>query len=157
MRIHHQKDFWSGVMFLCVGLAFAIGATEYRLGASARPGPGFFPLGLGALLACFGLVIALNALRPLREADGESRRIGRIAWRPLLVIVASIAIFGATLPQLGLAISLPLLVTVISLAGDEFHWRGVLISALVLTLGSWAVFVYGLGLVIPVWPVFFGG
>lgn len=156
LKIGHQKDFWSGVMFLCVGLGFAIGATNYNLGASARPGPGYFPLGLGALLACFGAVIALNALRP-SDQKAEETRFGAVAWKPLLVIVASIAIFGATLPRLGLAISLPLLVLIISLAGDEFSWKGVVINALVLTIGSWAVFVYGLGLVIPVWPTFLGG
>ena len=154
MQLKHPKDFWSGVMFCAVGIGFAIGATDYRLGASARPGPGYFPLGLGILLALFGAVITVNALRA--RMHDEAQRIGAFAWRPLLVIVASIALFGAVLPRLGLAISLPLLVILISFAGDEFRWKGVLVSAFALTLGSWAVFVYGLGLVIPVWPTFLG-
>ena len=40
MKIKSQKDFWSGLMFVVVGLAFAWGATNYNFGTSARPGPG---------------------------------------------------------------------------------------------------------------------
>jgi hypothetical protein len=46
------------------------------------------------------------------------------------------------------------LIAMSSLAGDEFRWRGVIVSAAVLTVGSWLVFVWGLKLTIPVWPTF---
>ena len=48
----------------------------------------------------------------------------------------------------------PVLIAISSLAGDEFHWKGVAANALVLTLGSWFIFVWGLKLTIPVWPQF---
>ena len=88
----------------------------------------------------------------IESAEGDP--IGPIAWRPLLVIVGAIALFGLALPRLGLVVTLPLLVFISSLAGDEFHWRDALISAVVLTAGSWVIFVWGLKLTIPVWPVF---
>ena len=44
---------------------------------------------------------------------------------------------------------------VASLAGDEFSLRDSLINAAVLTVGSWAVFIWGLNLIIPLWPTFF--
>jgi hypothetical protein len=43
-----------------------------------------------------------------------------------------------------------------ALAGDEFHWKDAIISIVVLTLGSWLIFIYGLKLVIPLWPTFIG-
>jgi hypothetical protein len=153
MHPKSQKDFWSGVMFVVVGTAFAIGATNYSMGASARPGPGYFPLGLGVLLALIGAAVIFRSLT-VRSADGD--RIGAVAWRPLAIIVASILLFALTLPSLGIAVALPLLVIVISFAGDEFRWKGVVANAAVLTFGSWLVFVKGLGLVIPVWPAFIG-
>ena len=64
------------------------------------------------------------------------------------------AIFGVALPRLGMAISLPILIIICSLAGDEFHWRGVIISSVVLSIGSWIIFILGLKLVIPLWPTF---
>ena len=45
MKIKSQKDFWSGVMFVVMGVAFAWGATNYNFGSSARPGPGYLPIG----------------------------------------------------------------------------------------------------------------
>jgi len=154
MKIKSQRDFVSGLMFLVVGIAFAWGATEYSFGTSARPGPGYFPFGLGILLAILGAFVLFKALT-LESEGGDP--IGRIAWRPLLIIVAAVAVFGFALPRLGLICTLPLLITLSALAGSEFHWRDVLISSVVLTLGSWALFIWGLKLTIPVWPVFING
>ena len=54
VQIKSQKDFWSGVMFILAGVGFAWGATNYNFGSAARPGPGYFPFGLGILLAMTG-------------------------------------------------------------------------------------------------------
>lgn len=154
MKIKSQRDFWSGLLFVVVGVSFAWGATEYSFGTSARPGPGYFPFGLGILLALLGALVLFKALT-LESAEGDP--IGTIAWRPLLVIVAAIVLFGVALPRLGLACSLPLLITLSALAGSEFRWRDVLVSSFVLTVGSWALFILGLKLTIPLWPVYFTG
>ena len=154
MKIKSQKDFWSGIMFVVVGVAFALGATSYSFGSSARPGPGYFPLGLGVLQAVLGAFILFKSL--VVETD-SGEPIGRWAWKPLLTIALSVAVFAWALPLLGMAIALPLLITISSLAGDEFHWKDVILNCLVLTIGSWAVFILGLKLVIPVWPKFITG
>ncbi|MEO6030912.1 MAG: tripartite tricarboxylate transporter TctB family protein, partial [Burkholderiaceae bacterium] len=80
--------------------------------------------------------------------------VGKIAWRPLLVIVGAIVVFGATITSLGMIIAIPILVIFTSFAGDDFRWPSVLISSVVLTFASWAVFVWALGLIIPIWPSF---
>ncbi len=154
MKIKSQRDFWSGLLFLVVGVVFAWGATEYSFGESARPGPGYFPFGLGILLALLGGLVLFKALT-LESENGDP--IGTIAWRPLIIIVASIAIFGIALPRLGLACTLPILITLSALASSEFHWRDVLISSVVLTVGSWALFIWGLKLTIPLWPIYVTG
>lgn len=151
MKIKSQKDFWSGLMFLAVGIGFAWGATNYSFGVAARPGPGYFPFGLGILLAILGGFILFESL-VVETEDGEP--IGPWAWKPLLIITFSVVMFGFILPRLGMLISLPILIVVCSLAGDEFHWKDALISVVVLTLGSWLIFIKGLSLVIPVLPPF---
>jgi hypothetical protein len=153
VKIKSQRDFWSGLMFVVVGVVFAVGATNYSMGTSARPGPGYFPLILSILMALLGGFVLFKSLTI--EVEGGDP-IGDIAWRPLLVIVAAIAVFGAALPRLGLVITVPILILMTSLAGDEFKWKGVLATAIVLTVGSWAIFVLGLKLVIPMWPWFVG-
>lgn len=149
MKIKSQRDFWAGLMFLVAGLAFAYGATNYNFGQSARPGPGYFPFGLGILLAILGAIVLFKALTI--EVEGGDP-IGRFPWRPLIIVLGAIVGFGFLLPRLGLAITLPLLIIVSAMAGDEFHWGEALMNAVVLTFFSWLVFDKGLGLTIPLWP-----
>ena len=153
MRLRNAEDFWSGLMFTVVGIGFAIGATNYSFGHSARPGPGYFPFGLGLLLALLGVSILVKAFVGARDED-DGRNDLPIAWRPLGIVVAAIVLFGLALPRLGMALTLPLLIVVISLAGDQFRWRDVVLNSLILTVGSWAVFIKGLGLTLPLWPAF---
>ncbi len=172
MKIKSERDFWAGLMFIVIGAIFAAGAMNYSMGPacpaqdpcstslyarftqlSAHPGAGYFPLGLSLLLMLLGAVVLFKALTI--ESEGGDP-IGGFAWRPLGVIVVAIAIFGVMLEPVGMAVTIPVLVFVVSLAGDEFHWKGVLANAVVLTVGSWAIFVLGLKLTIPVWPSFLG-
>lgn len=153
MKIKSERDFWSGLMFLVVGIGFAWGATNYSFGNSARPGPGYFPFGLGILLAVLGAMVLFKALT-IETEDGE--KVGSFAWKPLIVILVAVGVFGAILPRLGLLISLPLLVAVSSWASDEFSWKATVINAVVLTAMSWVIFVKGLSLTIPVLPTFIG-
>lgn len=151
MKIKSQRDFWSGLMFIGIGLAFAWGATNYSFGNSARPGPGYFPFGLGILMALLGAAVLFKAMTI--ESEGGDP-IGAFAWKPLIIIVGSMVLFGLLLPRLGMFIALPLLVVTSALAGDEFHPVEALINAAVITAFSWLVFIYGLNLTIPLKPWF---
>jgi hypothetical protein len=151
LKIKSMRDFLSGLMFIGTGVAFAVGATNYSMGTSARPGAGYFPLLLSVILALLGAVVLFKSLTI--ETEGGDP-VGDIAWRPLLVIVGSITVFGFALPRLGMFLTLPLLIIMISFAGNEFKWKGVLITSAVLTAGSWFIFIWGLNLTIPLKPWF---
>ena|SRR6187402_3615640 len=153
MKIKSERDFWAGMMFLVIGVAFAWGATTYSFGSSARPGPGYFPFGLGVLLALLGALELFKALTI--EAEGGAP-VGDIAWKPLIVILFAVALFGVALPRLGLVITLPLMVLISSWASDEFSWKATVGNAIVLILMSWLIFIKGLSLIIPMWPTVFG-
>jgi hypothetical protein len=153
MRIKSERDFWAGLMFLVMGVVFAWGALSYSFGSSARPGPGYFPFGLGVMLALIGAFILFEALT-IETDDGEP--VGTIAWRPLLMLTLSVLLFAVLTPRFGIVVSIPVLVVVASLASDEFGWPAALIGAVVLTVFSWLVFIKGLGLTVPVLPVGFG-
>ena len=88
----------------------------------------------------------------IETEDGEP--VGQIAWKPLIVILVSVALFGALLPRLGLFITLPILVLMASWASDEFSLKGTIVSAIFLDVFSWAIFIKGLGLTIPLLPTF---
>ena len=151
MRIRSQQDFWSGLMCLVAGIAFAVGATNYTFGNSAQPGPGYFPLCLGIILALLGVMIALGALT---NKSNDDEKVGAIAWRPLIAIVGSVVVFGLLLPRLGLIVTMPFVVVTASAASSEFGWKASMMNAGVLAVTSWLIFVKALGLAIPILPAF---
>ena len=159
MRIKSQKDFFAGLMFLLVGLAFAWGAGSYSVGTGARMGPGYFPMVLGVLLSVLGLIVTLTAL-VVETPDGD--QVGSFAWKPLIFIIAGNLVFGASigglpsigLPPMGLIFGIFALTFVASNAGDEFKFKEVLILAVILSVFSYAAFIMLLKLQFPVWPTF---
>jgi hypothetical protein len=162
VKIKSQKDFFAGLMFLAVGVAFAWGATTYNIGSGARMGPGYFPLLLGILLAIIGMVITFEA-RTVETQDGE--KIGKWAFKPLFFILAANFTFGVLLggvpsmgiPAMGLIVGIYALTFIASLAGNEFSAKGVFVLATVLAIGSYVAFVWALKLQFPVWPSFITG
>lgn len=150
MKVKSQRDFFSGLLLIFVGAAFAIGATGYNFGAAVRPGPGYFPFGLGIILAILGVIVFVTSF-VRRCTDGDP--IGAIPWRPLICVVGAIVFFAVGLPRLGFVIAFPLMIVLTSYASTEFTWKGALLTALVLTVASYLIFIFGLQLNIPVWPV----
>ena len=162
MNIKSQKDFFSGLLFIVVGGAFAYGATNYSVGTGARMGPGYFPLLLGIILALLGAVVTFKSL-VVETPDGD--KIGKWAWKPLFFIIASNLLFGVLLgglpsvgiPPMGMVVAIFGLVVVSSLAGQSFKLKEVLILATVLAVMSYLAFVVLLKLQFPVWPSFIVG
>ncbi len=162
MGIKSQKDFFSGVMFMAVGIAFAWGATNYKIGDGARMGPGYFPLMLGVLLAVLGAVITFKAL-VVETVDGD--KIGSWAWKPLFFIILANLMFGLMLgglpsikfPAFGLIAAIYALTFIAANAGEEFKFKEVLVLATVLAIMSYLAFIVLLKLQFPVWPAFITG
>ncbi|TAG37058.1 MAG: tripartite tricarboxylate transporter TctB family protein [Polaromonas sp.] len=162
MNIKSQKDFFSGLMFMGVGIAFAWGATTYKVGEGARMGPGYFPLMLGVLMAVLGMAITFKSL-VVETVGGD--KIGRWAWKPLVYVIAANLLFGVLLgglpsiklPAMGLIIGIYVLTFVASMAESGWKLKNTLILATVLAVGSYVAFVKVLKLQFAVWPAFITG
>jgi len=150
MHIKNQQDFWSGLMFSAVGIAFALGATKYSMGTAARMGPGYFPFWLGVLLALLGAVVALGALR----AKAEETKVDPFHWKVAGIIIGSTVLCGLTFQFLGVYISIFLLVALCSIAAHDYHWQISFATGIFMALFTWLAFIEGLGLVFPRWPSF---
>lgn len=150
MRIRNHRDFWTGIMFLVLGVLFVVFSQAYQLGTPARMGPGFFPTMLGALMALLGAAIVWQSV----AAGSREERVGSIGWRELFLILVSVAVFAVALPWLGSVIAIALLIGISAVASHEFSWKETAISIVVLLIMSELVFVKGLELQFPVWPKF---
>ena len=146
--IRNPKDFWAGILFIAFGLAAVIIARDYAMGTAGRMGPGYFPRGLGSILIILGLVLSVRALR-LRGA-----KIQFGSFKPLLIVLGSVLVFGLAAPKLGLIVATILLIVISSAASHEFRWKEAVISSLILAAFTLAAFVYGLKLQLPTWPWF---
>ena len=145
-QIRHPKDFFSGLIFIVVGIIALIIGREYSLGTATRMGPGYFPALLGGLLTLLGAIIAARSL----VLTGA--RVDAIHWRPLILILASMLTFAALLEPAGVVISTVALVVVGCLASSESRLRDMIILIVFLLAVALGLFVYGLGLPIKVWP-----
>lgn len=162
MNIKSQKDFFSGLLFTAVGVAFAWGATNYSIGTGARMGPGYFPLMLGILMAIVGAIITFKSL-VVETEDGE--KVGAWAWKSLFFVIAANLVFGVLLgglpsigwPAMGMIAAIYALTFVAGLASDEFNFREVMILATVLAVLSYLGFIVLLKLQFPAWPAFITG
>ncbi len=162
MNIKSQKDFFSGLMFMIVGVAFAWGASSYNVGTGARMGPGYFPLMLGILLAIIGAAVTFTSL--VVETVGGNK-MGKWAWKPLFCIIAANVVFGILLaglpaiklPAFGMIVGIYALVFIASIAEAGWKFKTTFILATILAVGSYLAFVVALKLQFPVWPAFITG
>lgn len=150
IQVKNPQDFWAGLLFLAFGVAALILGRDYTVGTAARMGPGYFPLMLGVILSALGLIIAVRAMA-VRVGGGA---IGRIAFKPLLLILLSVAAFGLLLERAGFLIAAFACMMIAAKAGDEFKLHEALIVAIVMTALCWLIFVFGLKLTMPVLPPF---
>jgi len=149
--VRSPKDFVAGLMFIVVGIAAIVIASNYTLGTAARMGPGYFPRILGLLLIALGGVIALRGLRTQGIAIAAWR------WRPTIVVLFSVVLFGLIVTYAGLALSTVILIVLASTASSEFRWKEALISGILLAALAVGVFIVGLKLQLPIWPTFLTG
>jgi putative tricarboxylic transport membrane protein len=146
MHIRSPKDFWAGLLFVALGAAFVVLALQYRLGDLHRIGPGLFPTLIGSVLVGLGLIVAGRALVLAGPA------IERIQARPLLVSLAAIVLFGLALQWLGVVAAIAILVLVGAYSSRDVRILQVLALAAFLIVFSVAIFVWLLGLPLPLWP-----
>ena len=149
--IGRSKDFWSGVMFLAAGGGFVGFGRKHPLGTAMIMGPAYFPTVLGALLALIGFILIGRAM--LRPGPA----VGRLAYGPLALVTASTVLFAVLLRRLGLAGALFLLVVLSAYASARFRWPVALALAVGLAVGSSILFVWLLGLPLPILGTWLGG
>jgi hypothetical protein len=148
----NKRDLVSGGIVAATGLFFALTALRtLPIGTTLRMGPGYFPFAVGLLVAALGIAITVGALRPEGEAP-----LTPLSLRPLVLIPGAILASLATVRGAGLVPAVFLVVVISRAADRESRLAGTLVIALTLCALTAAIFVYGLGLPIPMfgpwWP-----
>jgi hypothetical protein len=146
--IRNPRDFYAGLIFVAFGVVALAMVQAYAIGTAARMGPGYFPRLLGILLVVGGGIQALIGLRSKPEFAVEWH------WRPLFTLLIGVALFIVMTPWLGLIAAALVMSFVASAASREFRWQEALLVGVILGGAATALFVWGLGVPLPVWPWF---
>lgn len=141
-----SKDAITGALFVGVGLAALYLGSDYVVGTPTEMGPGFFPRALCWMLVALGTIVLFRAL----VAGGDHP--SAFALRPLFFIMTSIVAFAALLPVLGFALASAAGVALSIAAGRDAPLLESVLLIVGLTAASAAIFIFGLGLPIPLWP-----
>ena len=146
-ELRNNKRFLAGLMFLAIGAVAIWMAQDYPIGSALRMGPGYFPIVLSGIMVLFGiyeLVLGIMKSDPVK---------GNWSIRALIVLPLAAVLFGILMEHGGFIPALVVLVFASAAASNEFKFMEVLISAVVLTIGSVGLFIYGLGLPYPLFSL----
>lgn len=151
MRLHIRspKDFWSGLIFVSVGIAAVVLGRDYERGSAGMMGPGYFPTALGALLALIGGVAVARSFVMRGEA------IGRFALGKAFLILAAVVLFAVLIRGAGLAPTLVVLTLVAGCANPVPRHAQYAALAIGMAVFCVVVFVYALGLPVQAFGTWF--
>ncbi len=148
LSLLRRKNVLAGLLFIVVAAIGLWASRDYPIGTATRMGTGYVPrllcwilLALGVLVFLQGLVrnaVTLEPSPPIRRA--------------IILVPASLLAFALAIGPLGVVVAIVLLVVVGAFAGKDSRPVEVVAAAVVLIVLTLVIFVWGIGLPIPVWP-----
>lgn len=151
MKRRNLPDIFVGLIFAALGVGIIVTASGLRTLPGMAVGSGFFPTITGAGMILFGLALSAQSLVPAQvdeeeeAADPDERRF---VSAYSLFALAALAVLLLVMPAAGfIATGIVFALAMARLGGAG--WIGSLVFAVVMTLGLYFVFVYGLRVPLP--------
>jgi hypothetical protein len=143
------RDLVSGLFWLAVALFAVVQGQALKLGTLSRPGPGFFPFWGGVVLAVLALLLLASALRK-RAGPG----LPALGSTKLLVVAAALLGYVVLLEPLGF-VTVTFLFLLLLLRLEGRRWTPSAVTAILGTLGAFALFQLWLKTQLPSGPLGF--
>ncbi len=144
--LRSPQDLAAGLLLCSIALGGLWLARDWDTGTLAMMQAGFFP----RVVCCLLLAMGMATMARAAMADGPS--LLGWAWRPSVAITVAVVTFAALLDRLGLVLALLALIGIGGFAGRPLRpgpftalWAG-------LATGCVAIFSWGLGLPLQIWP-----
>ncbi len=119
--IKGPRDFYTGLLFIAIGLFFFVSGWQLEYGTPANMGPGFLPLTVSTLLMVIGL------LQLVRGIGSHGPAIELRPKQPVFLVLSIVA-FGLMLETVGAIISILLLMFATAYIHKDFSWKMFFIS-----------------------------
>ena len=144
-RVKAPRDFGAGMVIMLIGIAGLYFGKDLTYGTAGRMGPGYFPFLLSIIIISLGAGIGVKSLIV------EGPPIQPPMFRPLAFCLAAIIVFGYLMDYIGLFCTAIVLTFIAAYARRNVSFVETAIFAVVLSLGTVGIFVYGLGQPLPAW------
>jgi putative tricarboxylic transport membrane protein len=133
-------------------LAFA-GALKLGPGQVGSPGPGFFPLVLGGATGILSLIIFAGQLRKKKGPIAANRVTSAGGIIRVACILAALVAYGLLLERIGYVLTTLVIFGFLLRLVDTQRWRFVIGGAVVVSVGSYILFSWFLGVSLPKSPL----
>ena len=144
-RVKNPRDFGAAMVFMFIGLFGLYFGKDLTYGTAGRMGPGYFPFILCVIILAIGTGIGFKAL----ITEGPSIELP--VFRPLFFVMVSIIFFGYAIDYIGLALTSISMTFIAAYARKGVNIMETALFAIVLSVGTVLIFVYGLGQPLPAW------
>ena len=150
-----RSELGVALFLAALGLLLIVQALmlEESLIARGPVGPRAVPLVVGGLLVIVGAVLAVDVLRGGRgepEGGEDIDLTGRSDWRTIAMLVAAFVANALLIENLGWPVSGAILFWGAAFALGSRHYIRDAVIAVVMSVGTWYLFVLGLGVALPV-------
>jgi putative tricarboxylic transport membrane protein len=155
MRGQGRAEFGVALFLLVVGAVILINAATLSTNIAARGpvGPKAVPVVVGSLLVVVAVLLARDVWRGGRgePEGGEDVDLSHgTDWRTVLLLVGAFLANAALIEPLGWPVSGAVLFFGAAFALGSRHYIRDAVIAVVLSVGTWYLFVLGLGISLPV-------
>ena len=137
--------------FLVAGGAYLAASLGFPFGDVAKPGPGFFPVGVGVFL-CLAAAALLIGRRRGAPAGAGIASLSRDARARVSATILGLVVFCLLLPWLGYPVCAFLFIALLLRRLGGARWPGVVVTAILGALVSYYVFGVLLGVPFPAGP-----
>jgi hypothetical protein len=145
-----SKDVRAGLLLVGIGAIYLAASLTLSIGSAVRMGSGYFPMIVSGLLCLVGIATVFSGINQVDKPEAVP------AWRSLAKIITAVILFGACIRGVGLIPAVMITALLSCWATGQLRLHQALITAVLLALFCWAVFIVGLGLALDpvVWPPF---
>lgn len=143
LTIPVNKDVVAGAIFLAFAISFGVVSSAYPMGSAAQMGPGYYPLLLSGVLAALGFAIGLGGWRK------PAQHLVVVRPLALVCVLSAPLLFAITLRPLGFVPAVILTTLLATIAAPRMGWVPRILTALGMALGCTAIFIWALGIPLP--------
>jgi hypothetical protein len=138
-----RRDAMMAVFWVFLGITISIWSSRFPFGGLAHPGPAYFPVGLGLVIALFGVVVFFQAWKA-REEGGVKPSArpssNRAARNRVIFCLAGMTLSAVLFEMLGFVLTMFLMILFMMRTIAPQQWKTALFYSVVSALGSLLVF-----------------